>query len=53
MKQCILIHVALRKNVFLITNRVACLPGNVHFYGAANCILNVSVSYGVISTCVR
>ena len=28
-------------------------PGNVHNYGASNCILNVSVSDGVISTCVR
>ena len=28
-------------------------PGNVHINGAFNCILNVSVSNGVISTCVR
>ena len=27
-------------------------PGNVYIYGTFNCILNVSVYDGVISTCV-
>ena len=34
-----------------LTEWHAC-PGNVHIYGAFNCILNVSVYDGVISTCV-
>ena len=34
-----------------LTEWHAC-PGNVHIYGAFNCILNVSVFDGVISTCV-
>ena len=34
-----------------LTERHAC-PGNVHIYGAFNCILNVFVFDGVISTCV-
>ena len=35
-----------------LTECHAC-PGNVHIYGAFNSILNVYVSDGVISTCVR
>ena len=34
-----------------LTGWHAC-PGNVYIYGAFNCILNVSVFDGVISTCV-
>ena len=34
-----------------LTEWHAC-PGNVHIYGAFNCILNVPVFDGVISTCV-
>ena len=34
-----------------LTEWHAC-PSNVHIYGAFNCILNVSVFDGVISTCV-